>query len=153
MIAVQYGFQGRLIQLRSRQARRVFFRSPGVVPALEEGVPRLHPSAQISGGHARSRRLVSLQHSIRQHILTLMSESWLHILADFVRCKRWIDLKPASSQLSAQGSGESAVEAGKPRSKALCANPALYLLVPLSLLPALCCSALLLGLLCLPPQL
>ena len=41
--------------------------------------------------------------------------------------------------------------AGKPRSKALHAKPVLYLLVPLSLLPALCCGAPLLRLLCLPP--
>ena len=43
--------------------------------------------------------------------------------------------------------------ASKPRSKALHAKPVLYLLVPVSLLPALCCGAPLLRLLCLPPQL
>ena len=52
-----------------------------------------------------------------------------------------------------RGSGDSAVKAGKPRSRVPHAKPALYLLVPLSLLPALCCSAPLLGLLRLPPQL
>ena len=45
------------------------------------------------------------------------------------------------------------MKADKPRSEALRAKVVLYLLVPLSLLSALCCSASLLGLLCLPPQL
>lgn len=58
-------------------------------------------------------------------------------------------LKPCVTRRS----GDSAVKAGKPRSKALHEKPVSHLLVPLSLLPALCRSAPLLGLLCLPPQL